>query len=241
MSSKIMLVVPVTGKDLYRERLEYLRGLGMDVSVTVIEEGAPSIESFYDAAMSVPDTLKRIEEAEKKGYEAVVIDCWCDPGLEAAREKVDIPVIGPGQASMLTAMALGGRFSVLGVTKNVVSHYWHNIHAYGLGDRVASVRIVDVPVLELHKHRKKVLRHLVEESVKAIEEDGAGVLIIGCTGLVFLKNDLERKLRDRGYEVPIIDSILAALNFAQMLVRSGLKQSRVEYMKPPTKTISSSC
>jgi allantoin racemase len=225
MSSRIMLVVPVTGKDLYRERLEYLKGLGMDVSVTVVQEGAPSIESFYDAAMSVPHTLKRIEEAEKKGYEAVVIDCWCDPG----------------QASMLTAMALGGRFSVLGVAKNVASHYWHNIHAYGLGDRVASVRIVDVPVLELHNRKKKVLRHLVDESVKAIEEDGAGVLIIGCTGLAFLKNDLERELRDRGYEIPIIDSILTALNFAQMLIRSGLKQSRVEYMKPPRKTISSSC
>jgi len=236
-----MLVVPVTGKGLYQERLEYLRGVGMDVDVTVIEEGAPSIESFYDAAMSVPDTLKRIEEAEKKGYEAVVIDCWCDPGLEAAREKVDIPVIGPGQASMLTAMALGGRFSILGVTKNVVSHYWYNIHAYGLGHRAASVRIVDVPVLELHKHKQKVLQQLVDEGVKAIEEDGASVLIIGCTGLAFLRNDLERKLRDKGYQVPIIDSILTALNFAQMLVRSGLKQSRVEYMKPPTKTTSRSC
>ena len=233
--NEIMLVIPVTGKGLYEERVKYLEKVGMDVDVSIIEKGSSSIECFYDTSLSVPDTLRKIEEAEKKGYKAVVIDCACDPALQPARERVDIPVLGPGQTSMLTAMSLGGRFSLLTVTKNVVGEYWHNIHAYGLSDNVASIKVIDVPVLDLHEKKDEVMRQLIERSIEAIEKDGASVLIIGCTGMAFLKDELQQRLKNKGYDIPIIDPILTTLNYAQMLIRLGLKQSRIDYMKPPEK------
>ena len=40
----------------------------------------------------------------------MIIDCMLDPGLPAVREKVTIPVIGPGQTAMhLAAMLTAGR------------------------------------------------------------------------------------------------------------------------------------
>ena len=72
MPQKVMLVVPVIGEHLYQERLKYLKSIGMEVAVSVIEKGSSSIESSYDTAFSVPDTLRKIIEAEEKGYQAVV-------------------------------------------------------------------------------------------------------------------------------------------------------------------------
>lgn len=235
MPQKVMLVVPVIGEHLYQERLKYLKSIGMEVAVSVIEKGSSSIESSYDTAFSVPDTLRKIVEAEEKGYQAVVIDCFDDPALQPAREKVDIPVIGPGLISMLTAISIGDRFTILTVTETMIPSFWHNIHAYGLGHKVASIRAVDIPVLELHEKKEEVLRQLVNHSVKAIKEDGASVLIIGCTGMAYLRKELQRKLKDKGYDIPVIDPILTALNYANMLINIELAQSKIAYRKPPMK------
>ncbi|MDR7545616.1 MAG: aspartate/glutamate racemase family protein [Armatimonadota bacterium] len=72
-----------------------------------------TIESLFDEALLAPWTVEMAVEAERRGYDAVITGCAGDPGVEAAREMVRIPVIGPGQAALHTAVMLGTMFGVL--------------------------------------------------------------------------------------------------------------------------------
>ena len=115
-SLRLHVVVPVTGMGA-RDSAALAAGLGPGVAVTWsrIETGPASIESELDEALAAPDTIAKVLDAARSGAAAVVIDCLGDPGLEAAREVVTIPVLGSGQTSMHVAAMLGYRFSILTV------------------------------------------------------------------------------------------------------------------------------
>jgi allantoin racemase len=144
-----------------------------------------------------------------------------DPALDAARELVSIPVIGPAQASMSLASMLGERFSVVTVLRNVVPLFWRLARKYGLESRLSSVRYIEIPVLEIEKEKIDVETKLINESKKAIEEDGADVIILGCTGFIGLARKIQETLH-----VPVIDPAPAALKFAESLIDLKLTTSK---------------
>ena len=66
--------------------------------------------------------LALVREAEQRGYQAVIIACFSDPGLDAAREATDLPVVGIQDAAMHLAAQLGYQFSVLTTMKHRTPH-----------------------------------------------------------------------------------------------------------------------
>ena len=74
------------------------------------------------------------------------IGCYGDPGLDAFRELIAIPIVGPGEATALVAASLGHRFSVITVTDSVVAFTERQIWNSGVGEKLASVRAVNIPV-----------------------------------------------------------------------------------------------
>jgi allantoin racemase len=105
------------------------------------------------------------------------------------------------------------------------------VRGLGLEERVITIRDVGIPVLGL-SHGGQVEDKIFEACLKAINEDGAEVLVLGCTGMVGLSEKLQERLREKGYEVPVVDPIRAAIYYAKLLVRLGLRQSRISYPKP---------
>ena len=109
---------------------------------------------------------------------------------------------------------------------------------YGLADKLASVRSVDIPVLELEQDTPRLVQALVDESIEAIEKDGAHVIIFGCTGMLGCALGVQEGLVRRGYAgVPVIDPVPAAIKLAEALVDLGLSQSKRTYQSPPPKRI----
>lgn len=216
----------------YLNRMRKLTGLCADTKLDSvgIEKGPTSIESRYDAIMASPDILRLIKEAEADGVDAVVVSCMGDPGVMSGKELVNIPVLGPCETSMLVASALGDKTSIVTVLQNEVCAIEENVRAYGLSHKLASARAINIPVLELSKDIERTLNALVEESNKAIEEDGAKSIILGCTGMTGLGEKLAEHL-----DVPVLDPLLVTVKFAEMLVRLGLKQSKLTFPTPPPK------
>jgi len=208
-----------------------------EISNVFLDSGPASVESAYDEAVAVPDTVAKVRQAEREGIDAVIINCMGDPGLDAAREVVSIPVIGPCEASMHVAAMLGHKFSVLGVLDRVIPQFEHQAQKYGVKDKLASVRSIDLPVLELEKGREQFVARAVGKAVGAIEEDGAHVIVLGCTGLAGLAQQIENALRERGYDVPVIDPASTALKIAETLVDLKLAHSKRTYPYPPEKEI----
>ena len=207
------------------------------VSVVSLEWGTASIEAYRDEALAVPGVLARAVEAERDGADAVIVDCMADPGLYAARELVSIPVVGPAQASMHLAAMLGHRFSILCVFESDIPAFEDQVARYGLATRLASVRAFDIAVLDLKEDAEVTLRRLVEGAEHAVREDGAHVVIPGCTGLAGLAPRIQAGLAERGCEVPVLDPPSVALKLAESLVDLGYAPSRRSYPPPPAKEI----
>ncbi|WP_210526151.1 aspartate/glutamate racemase family protein [Rubellimicrobium arenae] len=234
----VRVISPITTKGFRTEAaVKSLETPGVIVSASQIGKGPGSIESEYEAAMSVPDTVAKIVEAERQGIDAVVIDCMGDPGLRAAREAVTIPVLGPCQTGMHIAAMLGHRFSIVTVMRRLRPSFENQAAVAGLSGRMASCRSVDIPVLDLEADLDATKRALVDEAEKAVELDGAEAIVFGCTGLMGCAQSVREGLLARGIDIPVIDPIPTAVNIAAALVRSNLSHSALTFPLPPVKAM----
>lgn len=84
---------------------------GTAVEVVDVDNGVHSIESAYEELLSAPKTIERIQALEEEGCDAAIIGCFGDPGLEAARELVHIPVIGRRRCCSPRSSATASAFS----------------------------------------------------------------------------------------------------------------------------------
>ncbi len=237
---KIRAVTPIITEafgPMIIEEFEKVARPGTEISNVFVRSGPASVESAYDEALAAPDVIARVCEAEEEGIDAVIINCFGDPGLDAAREMVSIPVLGPCEASMHVAAMLGHKFSVITVLERLIPELELHAQKYGVGWKLASARSVDLPVLDLEKGREQFVGRMVEKAVEAIEEDGAHVIVLGCTGLAGLDVQVKAGLREKGYEVPVIDPASTALKIAEALVDAKLTHSKRSYPAPPEKEI----
>lgn len=156
-TTHIRVVIPIVTPGLH-EPEEFAAAAGPRTRITVsqIERGPASIESELDDALAAPDTILKVVEAERVGVDAVVIYCMADPGLLASREMVSIPVLGPCQTTMHLASLLGHTFSVVTVMEGPVPGFENRTKVYGLADQLASVRWVDIPVLDLAANQERL-------------------------------------------------------------------------------------
>lgn len=158
---RILVIIPITGltKKGIEERLDHLRSIarpGTEVDIVQIEDGPPAIESRVDHVQAGPEILKYVKRAEEEGYDAAIIWCGGDPALEAARQIVDIPVIGPGESMRLFASMLGRK--PCGVTPSI-------------------------PVLEMRRDMEKtaqLIKEGIEERMRRREGDA---FYLGCLAL----------------------------------------------------------
>jgi allantoin racemase len=188
-----------------------------------------TIESSYDEYMSVPHTLQLVAEAAQRGYDAVVTGCFGDPGIDAARELVTIPVIGPGEACLHTAAMLGGVFSVVTVGDATVRPVRDQVHKAGLAGRLASIACLGAGVMEIRKAEESLYQRLLVMARRCVEADGADVIVIGCASMSYAFAD--RLAAD--LPVPVLHAPRVALRVAEMLVGARLSHSKKGYPTPP--------
>jgi len=234
---KVKVIIPITSPALDAEAVKEFRSYAFpntEVSVTHLDFGPASIECELDDAICVPDFLNKAKQAEKEGYDVVISNCFLDPAVKASREVLGIPVVGAAEASMHFAASLGHRFSVVTVLPNIVAAIENLAMEYGLDKKLGSVRYVNIPVLDLDD-KKRLSEALHREMLSAIKEDDAHVLVLGCTGMMGVAREMEKLLKQSGYDVPVVDAAAASLKFAESLVSMKLKQSRLTYMSPPEK------
>src|SRR5215467_14451981 len=94
------------GPQEVRRRQQILQGYaaaGTEVAAYPTSTGPAAIENASDAAVVVPELLRLGPLAEERGFDAIVIGCFSDPGLDPLRELLRIPVVGPGAASFHVA------------------------------------------------------------------------------------------------------------------------------------------
>jgi Asp/Glu/hydantoin racemase len=123
--------------------------------------------------------------------------------------------------------------------------YYDIVVRHGFAERCASVRNVDFPLPRpshkderpIRAEREKALRGepsemvdvAVAEAVAAIEEDGAEVIIFGCSGAFWLRPFLEKRLHALGWEIPVLDGYSCAITLAKAMIDLGVSASGLTF------------
>lgn len=202
---------------------------GTEIEVVPVERGPASIESNYEEYLSIEATAEKVVALEAAGYDAAIVGCFGDPGLDGLREVSDMLVVGPAASAMTVAASLGHRFGIVTVTGTIVHSLRRVAWDTGVLDALASIRYIEVPVLELNHSRDRVVQKMIEEGKGALGE-GADALVLGCMTMGFL--GVETEMSD-ALGVPVISPAKAALKAAESLVGMGLSHSKRAYPRPP--------
>ncbi len=229
MNLKIIIIGATVGKkdNMFKSHVNTLVSPDTEVDVVRIERGATSIETFHDEAYSIPEVLHLVNKY-KSQCDVMIINCFGDPGVHAARELTSIPIIGPGATSMHVASLLGHKFAVISIMKNAGA--WTELQAReaGLEGNLAYAVGIEIPVLGLASDEERTITEIVKEGKKAIEEYGAEVIVLGCCGMFRIAKTIEKRLG-----VPVVEPVATSLAIAEALVRIGLTHSHSGlYMTP---------
>ena len=228
---RIFVVNPNTSKsmtDHLRRELEKIKRADTELKVVCSEYGPITIESAYDEALAEPATLERVRQANEEGYDAVILACFSDPALVAAKEISDIPVVGIEEATMHIASMLGHKFSVTTSGKNRVPTRDLHARKHGLESRFASSLVLDMSVAEMDAKPEEAKARILAVAREAVAEHGTEVIILGCAGLAGYAEDVERELG-----VVVLDPSSVALKVAEALVDLGLRHSKIARFAPP--------
>src|SRR5579863_777078 len=174
--------------DKIAEAARVAASAGVEVSAANPAYGPPSIEGYYDEAFSVPGLLDEIAKAADA--DAFVIACFDDTGLEAARCVTLAPVVGIGEAAFHVASLIAEKFSVVTTLSRSIAPIERNLAKYGLAARCARVRAADVPVLALEEPGSAARKAIERQIERALTEDGAEAIVLGCAGMTDLARDL---------------------------------------------------
>lgn len=235
MSIKIKAINPNTTLEMTENighQIQRYTSDDVEVDAVSPDSGPVSIESYYDDFLAVPGVLEEIMTDEQH-YDAFINACWGDPGIDACREVTEKPVVGIAESSMYVANMLGANFSVATILPRARDFIEERVRTTGLWEQCASVRCTDLTVVETEETRDAATEALYDAAERAIEEDGAEVICLGCAGMGGLDGPLEDRL-----PVPVIDSVAAAGVLTEGMVRLGKMTSKVmTYKSPESKEI----
>ena len=172
-----------------------------------------------------------MKKANEEDYDAVILACFSDPGLEAAREVSVIPVIGIEESTLHMAAMLGAKFSIMTPRKQRIPSKYEHVHIRGLSHFLASVRSLDLSVAETDSDPAKTKQRLMDVAKIAVEKDGAEVIIMGCAGMAGYAREIEEIL-----SVKVLDPAAVALKLAEAMADLGLTHSKAGlFAAPPEK------
>jgi allantoin racemase len=189
--------------------------------------GAESVEGNYESYLAAVAVMDRVL-AYDEPYDAVIQAGFGEHGREGLQELLDVPVVDITEAAAHVAYLLGHRFSVVTTLDRAVPLIEERLLVAGLHTHCVSVRASGIPVLELEESPDRAVSAITEEAKRAIEEDRAEVIVLGCGGMA----GLDRAIRD-ATSAPVVDGVSAAVKLAESLVSLGLSTSKLRRYAPP--------
>jgi len=214
---KVMFLNPVTTSDydqFFADMLAEYKYPNTEIHVTSLNPSVGSITNLeyrtYEAIVT-SEIVRAAHQAAQEGFDAMVIGCFYDTALHDAREiSGEMVVVAPCQASVQVAMTLANNFSVIVGQRKWVHQMQSTIYEYGYGEKLMSFQAVNMNVVEFQQDHECTRAQLLEAGRRAVLDDYAESLILGCTLETGFYKELEAELG-----VPVIDPSLAVLKAAE--------------------------
>ncbi len=231
---RICVLVPAATTE-YNDRIlaaiAPVKPADVEVDIRAISQGHPCIENRTNWLENGMPVVNLAQQLAADGYDGIWLTDFDMCGVEAAREVIDIPIIGGFPPCAFTALSLSQRFSIITVLQSTLAMQRGHVLTYGLSESFASIYAVDCTVQELANVDIVVMK-TYEQALKAIRQDGAQSILLGCTGFVDVAARVSVLLTETlGAYVPVIDPNQAGFGFLVSLVRMKIRPSRLTYSK----------
>ena len=203
---------------------------GTEVEVLTAPFGVAYIETRFEAMVGAYATAQLAAEHCARA-DAVVVAAFGDPGLAGLREVMPVPVTGMTEAALASAHLLGHRISIIAISQRIQAWYREVVEGYGFGSRLASIRALDRPISAIGGVQQEHAQALKALAERAVDEDGAEVIVLAGAPLAGLARSLEGQL-----PVPVVDGVSSAVRHAETL--AALKPGRAQrgsFALPPAK------
>ena len=219
---KVLLANPNTTASMtarMREAACAVAATGTEIVAVTAEYGPESIEGYYDEVFSIPPMLDAVKAHPDAA--GVVVGCFDDTGVDAARCVAYAPVIGICQAAMQVASIISGSFTVVTTLGRSVPAIEHLARRYGYSDLCRRVRASEIPVLALEDAASDARDQLRNEVRRALDEDGCESIVLGCAGMVDMARSLSEELA-----APVVEGVTAAVKIVEGLATLGMRTSK---------------
>lgn len=198
---------------------------GVELSVDTIKSGPDNSDTYTDGAFASPDMIRQCIQAEKDGFDAIVIYCFDDVAIDAIRENVRIPVIGPGESTLAVAGIMFSRFSVVTSSPELVRPLYRSMMKNCVArEKMISVLALDIPLVSLRADPPTTERRLFEVCERAMIDDRVDGFVLGCLGMATYGKSVEKRLR-----VKVLDPAFISVAFAEMSARLNLSHTETTY------------
>jgi len=220
---KILVINPFAGTEFYgRQNLKKIARGDTQFDMVDISSHYPlnNNQFLYFKWACMEGTLEKVLEAERKGYDGVFISCNLDIALYEAREIVDIPVTATLESAALISYIMGTRYSLICVDEQNARIQKMLLDMYGLGGKFASYRSIGIDASRLYPEATSddvILEKTIAAGKQAVEEDGAEIIIPGCT---LIGSVITNKLEDpeKVLGAPVIDGMVAGFKLCEMMI-----------------------
>jgi len=186
-----------------------------------ISHGFPSVETEAQGIINGSEALKLVRKAQGEGYQGIFINCFDDPGVVAAREVSDIPVLGPYEPSVLLASMLSDRVAVISTDEYGVICEERKKRIHRTENRIYKIVNVGLTVLELTDH-DRILNKLYQCCDKLASEQ-VGAVVLGCTGMNRIVDALTTSLQKNGIDIQIVEPLRIGVTTLEYLLHTGYK------------------
>jgi len=228
---KLLLINPNTSQPM----TEGIAAAAREVAAadTVIVARCPSfgplsIEGHFDDTFGAAGVAEQAMLAAGEGFDATVIACFGDPGLDAAREALAGPVLGIAEAAFHAAAFLATGFSVVTTMTRTCVIAERLVQRYGFEHACRGIHGTDIPVLALEHCSADTVAQIEAAARQALAGDRSEAIVLGCAGMAALCRTLQQRLG-----VPVVDGVAAAVKFAEALVALGLRTPKIgDYATP---------
>jgi allantoin racemase len=228
---KLLLVNPNTSSAMTTGMTAAAQSVAAAGTVVVGRQpsfGPASIESHFDDVFAAAGVAEQVRLAAADNFDAVVIACFGDPGLDAARELTTAPVLGIAEAAFHAASFVATGFSVVTTMTRTCVIAERLVQRYGFERSCRGIHGTDIPVLELETCGADTLAQIEAAARLALKQDRSGAIVLGCGGMAALCRTLQQRLG-----VPVVDGVSAAVKMAEALVALGLQTEKLGDYAPP--------
>jgi allantoin racemase len=220
-TTKLLIINPVghTTWDEQDKKIFESFDPNSEMTVVSLPKGPPSVETRQAHRQVIPLIIE-VAKKMNRDFDALVVNCYLDPAVDALRKALTKPVMGPCEASLALASMVGTKIGVVTVHGEALSMIRNKVRQLDPHRKVKAITGIPMGVLDLNEDLDQTKQRVVEEVQRLRDNRRVDVICLGCTGLGGLA-----QLTQQAAGIPVIDPIGAAVELARAVVDLNLYSS----------------